>query len=301
MRLRLILSSLVLAPLLNLIHPIAIALAQEEVGPALTEAELLSSLAGDYANIGQKNQAIQLLKEPLSLNQSLVEPCHKLRLLASVAGQYAFVGEKVKSSDIFTQALSILKAIEYCGPEPSSSSWSKPTAWIGVAFLNHAQTGQYDTAFQIATGFGDQYLDDIQTNAPYGLVRTDTEWIKLNIAIQRKLADFYFRTKEFDEARRIWLALADYYKEQGEAEQATKFQSLASKIEPTKEDNSLNNQSPGDKARSTLYHCFVESELLRSNNLGWVLGNTLSSEELKPILDLCEEAKLTGQNIEITE
>ena len=97
MRLRLILSSLVLAPLLNLIHPIAIALAQEEAWPALTEAELLTSLAGDYANIGQKDQAIQLLKEPLSLNQSLVEPCHKLSLLASVAGQYAFVGQKVKS------------------------------------------------------------------------------------------------------------------------------------------------------------------------------------------------------------
>ncbi|MEP0818622.1 MULTISPECIES: hypothetical protein [Trichocoleus] len=306
MRLRLILSSLVLAPLLNLIHPISGALAQEEVGPALTEAELLTSLAGDYANIGQKDQAIQLLKEPLSLNQSLVEPCHKLSLLASVAGQYAFVGQKVKSSEVFSQARNILEATEYCGPEPSSSAWSDPTTWISLAFLNHVRASQYDTAFQIATGFGEQYIEPIQNGLEYRNAVKDPEWIKLNVAIQRKLANFYFRTKEFNKARTIWLALADYYKEQGKLEQVTQFQNLASKIEPTKADDPVGSQSPKEIARRSLFECFQKLRLLYPD-VTWTLTRTLDTEnpigpeELKPILDLCKEEKFTAKNTVSTQ
>ncbi|MBD2094879.1 hypothetical protein H6F90_06890 [Trichocoleus sp. FACHB-591] len=306
MRLRLILSSLVLAPLLNLIHPIAIALAQEEAGPALTEAELLTSLAGDYANIGQKDQAIQLLKEPLSLNQSLVEPCHKLSLLASVAGQYAFMGQKVKSSEVFSQARNILEATKYCGPEPSSSAWSDPTTWISLAFLNHARASQYDTAFQIATGFGEQYIEPIQNGLEYRNAVKDPEWSKLNVAIQRKLANFYFRTKEFNKARTIWLALADYYKEQGKLEQVTQFQNLASKIEPTKADNSVGSQSPKEIARRSLFECFQKLRLLYPD-VTWTLTRTLDTEdpigpeELKPILDLCKEERFTAKNTASTQ
>nr|WP_290228034.1 hypothetical protein [Trichocoleus desertorum] len=303
MKLRLILSSLVLAPLLNLIHPISITLSQEEIGPALIEADLLTSLAGDYANIGQKNQAIQLLKEPLSLNQSLVEPCHRLMLLASVAGQYAFMGQKVKSSEIFTQARSILEANKYCGSEPSGSSRSDPTAWIAAASSTRALIGQYDTAFQIATGLGDQYLEDIQDNMQsvmsYSNILDNPELIKLDIAIQRRLADFYFRTKEVNKARKIWLVLADYYKKIGESEQATQFQNLASKIEPT-EDHSLSNQSLEEKTQRTLVECFMKSELLRPDAT-WATTSDLGPRELKPLLDLCKEEKLTGRNIGVTD
>ncbi|MEP0869704.1 hypothetical protein NDA01_07815 [Trichocoleus desertorum AS-A10] len=299
MRLRLILSSLVLAPLLNLIHPSAIALSQEKAELALAEAELLISLAGDYATIGQKNQAIDLLEDSLSLNQSLVEPCPKLRLLAGVAGQYAFVGQKIKSSEIFSQARSILKATKYCEPEPSGSSRSYPTTWIAVASLKHAQVGRYDTAFQVATAFGDQYFSYIAGIMSDSNLPNEPGLVKLKIAIQRRLADFYFRTKEFNEARTIWLALANHYKETRDLEQANRFQNLASKIEPT-EDHSLNNQSPEEKAQRTLFECFRKSKLL-GRNAGWVIGNTLSPGELKPILDLCRAEKLTGQNLDIND
>ena len=300
MKLQLILSSLFLAPLLNLIHPISIVLSQDKAELALAEAELLSSLAGDYAIVRQKDRAIALLAEPLSLHQSLVEPCPKLSLLSSVAGQYAFIGEKAKSLELFTQAQDILKATEYCGSEPSSSSSSDPIIWISSASFNHAQIGQYDTAFQIATGFGDQYLEEILGIMSYTNIPNDPGLIQFNIAIQRRLADFYIQTKKFNKARTLSLALANYYKEKGEPEQANQFQTLASKIEPTEEDNSLSNQSPREKAQRTLVECLMKSKLLRPYTT-WAIRSTLSPRELKPLLDLCKEAKVTGQNLEIND
>lgn len=192
MQLKLLLATL----LLTIASPVT-AVLEPDAKQVFAEAQLLTSLAGDYTTIEQPDRAIQLLEEALSLNQALADSCPRLWILANVAGHYAFLGQETKSSALFAQAQKIIDTTEYCGAEPSSSDLSVPGFWVASAAASHADEGRQDIALRIATSFGDKHLE-------YTLIGLESRYSgdsgqsELVAQVNLKLADYYNRTGKFD-------------------------------------------------------------------------------------------------------
>ncbi len=195
MQLKLLLATL----LLTIASPVT-AVLEPDAKRVFAEAQLLTSLAGDYTTIEQPDRAIQLLEEALSLNQALADSCPRLWLLANVAGHYAFLGQETKSSALFAQAQKIIDTTEYCGAEPSPSDSSLPGIWVASAAASHAEAGRQNIALRIATSFGDKHLE-------YTLIGLESRYIgdsgqpELVAQVNLKLAYYYNRTGQFDRIR----------------------------------------------------------------------------------------------------
>jgi tetratricopeptide (TPR) repeat protein len=191
---------LLLATLLLTIASPVTAVLEPDAKRVFTEAQLLTSLAGDYTTIEQPERAIQLLEEALSLNQAFADSCPRLWILANVAGHYAFLGQETKSSALFAQAQKIIDTTEYCGAEPSSSDSSVPGFWVASAAASHADEGRQDIALRIATSFGDKHLEYTLLGLKFRY-SGDSGQSELVAQVNLKLADYYNRTGKFDRIR----------------------------------------------------------------------------------------------------
>jgi hypothetical protein len=289
------------ALLLTIAHPATTVLGQKNVEQeqVLAEAELLASLAGGYSTLKQPDRAIQLLEEALSFNQTLANPCHKLEILTNVAGHYALAGQETKSSALFAQAKQILETTQYCGPEPSSSARSEPENWVIAAAARQAADGRHDIALRIATSFGDNYLEEMLQGLLYAYTDSDSGQPDRAAEIQLKLADYYNRTGQSNRAVQIWLSLVNYYNETGQPNRAAELQSLASKVERTFESSTLSTQSRQTQARIELSRCFAQKETNALLPIGTIV-ETLDPEQLKQILNSCQEVKLAEQASEVS-
>jgi tetratricopeptide (TPR) repeat protein len=190
---------LLLATLLLTIASPVTAVLEPDAKRVFAEAQLLTSLAGDYTTIEQRDRAIQLLEEALSLNQALADSCPRLWLLANVAGHYAFLGQETKSSALLAQAQKIIDTTEYCGKEPSASDSSLPGMWVAEAAASHAEAGRHDIALRIATSFGDKHLEYTLIGLMFRYI--DSGQSELVAQVNLKLTDYYNRTGKFDRIR----------------------------------------------------------------------------------------------------
>ncbi|MBD2004543.1 MULTISPECIES: tetratricopeptide repeat protein [Cyanophyceae] len=265
----------------------------------LAETELLASLAGGYTTIKQPDRAIQLLEETLSFNQTLANPCHKLEILTDVAGHYAFMGQEAKSSALFAQAQKILETTKYCEPEPSGSARNDPQTWVLVAAGRHARDGRHDIALRIATSFGDNYLEDMLQGLLYTYTDSGSRQPDRAAEIQLKLADYYNRTGQSDKAVQIWLFLVNYYNETGQPDRASELQSLASKAERTFNSSSSSTQSRQNQAQIELSRCFAQKETNTLLSIRTIV-ETLDGEQLRQILNICQEVELAEQATEVS-
>ena len=260
MQLKLLLATL----LLTIASPVT-AVLEPDAKRVFAEAQLLTSLAGDYTTIEQPERAIQLLEEALSLNQALADSCPRLWLLANVAGPYAFLGQETKSSTLFAQAQKIIDTTEYCGAEPSSSDSSLPGIWVASAAASHAEAGRQDIALRIATSFGDKHLEYTLIGlrsiyiADSGQSEGDSGQSELVAQVNLKLADYYNRTGKFDR---------------------------------------IGSQSSQDRARAELSRCLVPEEP-RAFSSVWRITETLNRTQLAQVLNICKGVELTEQATEV--
>ena len=304
MNLKLLLAAL----LLTITHPSSAVIGQDakreqvvaaEPEKVLAEAELLASVAGGYTTIKQPDRAIQLLEEALSFNQTLANPCHRLEILTNVAGNFAFMGQETKSSALFAQAQKILETTKHCEPEPSGSARNDPQNWVLVAAGRHARDGRHDIALRIATSFGDKYLEGMLLGLLDAYRESGSRQPDRAAEIQLKLADYYNRTGQSDKAVQIWVSLVNYYNETGQPDRAAELQSLASKVERTFDSSSSSTQSRQNQAQTELSRCFAQKETNALLSIRTIV-ETLDPEQLRQILNSCQEVELAEQATEVS-
>ena len=97
--------------LLSLILPGASALGSEA---DFNRFLMLTKIASEYAAVGQKDKAADLLDQALPLVQSISDDCNKPEPIAAIARQYAAAGQEARSSQLLAQAIQVAKTATGC-------------------------------------------------------------------------------------------------------------------------------------------------------------------------------------------
>jgi tetratricopeptide (TPR) repeat protein len=115
-------------------------------GPQILQGsngDILAEIAGDYADIGQYNQAMQVIEAIGDKNNAVA---HKAEALLKIASAYGRVGQKQQAAEILSQALELRQTIqlEY-----------NTTRLLPIIAVTQAEAGQYDKAIQTTAAIAD--------------------------------------------------------------------------------------------------------------------------------------------------
>ncbi len=113
---------------------------------------MLAEIAGQYAEVGQKDKAAELLAQALPLVQDISDDCNKPKPIAAIARQYAAAGQEAKSSQLLAQAIQMAKTAKGC------SSNDDVLENLGDIAEWYWENQQYDQALQILRELDDDTM-----------------------------------------------------------------------------------------------------------------------------------------------
>ncbi|NEP60376.1 MAG: hypothetical protein F6K31_25805 [Symploca sp. SIO2G7] len=107
---------------------------------------LLTAIADNYAQIGQKDKSLEILAQTLPLVQCIPDKCNQSEPMAKIASQYAVIREEVRASEILNQAIQVAQTAQGC---MSHNSSMENLLDISQRYLD---AGQYKLAIQAVRG-----------------------------------------------------------------------------------------------------------------------------------------------------
>jgi tetratricopeptide (TPR) repeat protein len=110
---------------------------------------MLAEIAGQYAAVGQKDKAAELLGQALPLVEGISDDCDKPEPIAEIARQYAAAGQEARSSQLLAQAIRVAKTAKGC------SGVNDEGENLGDIATRYWENGQYDQTLQILRQLGD--------------------------------------------------------------------------------------------------------------------------------------------------
>ncbi|HEY9823563.1 MAG TPA: hypothetical protein V6D35_22745, partial [Candidatus Sericytochromatia bacterium] len=110
---------------------------------------MLAEIAGQYAAVGQKDKAAELLAQALPLVEGISDDCDKPEPIAEIARQYAAAGQEARSSQLLAQAIRVAKTAKGC------SGVNDEGENLGDIATRYWENGQYDQTLQILRQLGD--------------------------------------------------------------------------------------------------------------------------------------------------
>jgi tetratricopeptide (TPR) repeat protein len=115
-------------------------------GPQILQGsngDILAEIAGDYADIGQYNQAMRVIE---AIGDKNYEVADKAEALLKIASAYGRVGQKEQAAETLSQALQLRQTIEL---------EYHTTRLLPIIAVAQAEAGQYDQAIQTTAAIGD--------------------------------------------------------------------------------------------------------------------------------------------------
>ena len=113
---------------------------------------MLSSIAQQYAEVGQKQKASELITQALPLVDNISSNCDKPKPMATIAGNYARVGQDAQAKLLLEQAIKIAKTAKGCN---STNDSVENLLDISNKYIDE---GLYDLALQSVKGLDDASL-----------------------------------------------------------------------------------------------------------------------------------------------
>lgn len=110
---------------------------------------MLSSIAQQYAEVGQKQKASELITQALPLVDNISSNCDKPKPMATIAGNYARVGQDAQAKLLLEQAIKIAKTAKGCN---STNDSVENLLDISNKYIDE---GLYDLALQSVKGLDD--------------------------------------------------------------------------------------------------------------------------------------------------
>jgi tetratricopeptide (TPR) repeat protein len=107
---------------------------------------MLSIIAQEYAEAGQKQKASELIAQTLPLVNNISSNCDKPEPMATIAGNYARVGQDIQAKQLLEQAIQVAKTAKGCN---NTNDTVENLLDISNKYINE---GLYDLALQSVRG-----------------------------------------------------------------------------------------------------------------------------------------------------
>jgi tetratricopeptide (TPR) repeat protein len=170
------------------------------------QARLLADIGFQYAEIGQEQEAIEVLEQALRATNAMTDRCFQANPLAKVAGGYLLIGQERSGKQLLQTALQTAEAQAATGCSGSATS---PTESLLNRAKEYAAAGHFDLAIALSSGLGDPLtLAEIagQLSAA-GQPRRAAQLVNQAIDLAQDIDDDYYRTTSLiDMAQQLRLA-----------------------------------------------------------------------------------------------
>ncbi|OKH45745.1 hypothetical protein NIES2101_25855 [Calothrix sp. HK-06] len=269
---------------------------------------MLSNIAQQYAEAGQKQKASELITQALPLIDNISSNCNKPEPMATIAGNYVRVGQETQAKLLLEQAIKVAKTAKGCN---STNDSVENLLDISNIYINQ---GFYDLALQSVRGLNDASSSFYQV---YGLslIARDLAKSNKNDQINALITEILNVAQNIKDTNQKVFALSRGAYELIEAQQNTqaiKLLAEAQKTVPAIQDvdgkpntllfmarayNKLGQPTEAIKLleQATLATQKVSNPSFRINNLG-AIGAEYAAVNQKPKANLLLEQALTIAN-----
>ncbi|MCY7324242.1 MAG: hypothetical protein LH660_21190, partial [Phormidesmis sp. CAN_BIN36] len=117
-----------------------------------TKSPFLTDIAFQYAELGESDQAIEVLEQALRSTGAMSSQCYQANPIAKVAGSYFLLGQDALAKQLLAEAVQTAKAQDATG---CSSSATSPTESLSNRAREYAEAGHLDLAIELSSQLGD--------------------------------------------------------------------------------------------------------------------------------------------------